>query len=97
MTHEVVFAIMLIIATLSLLYPWHPSWPAAKWLLHLPWILIPLWLFYEWLMPDTTGIRMDLLAIVFELGIAFVVYAVRLLLFWYLTKRVHLQDRQHDE
>lgn len=81
MTYEAVFWMMLATWAASLLYPWHPSWPKAKWLVHLPWALIPMWAWYESLMPSGMNIRIDLLLIIGEVGLLFVVYIVRLIMF----------------
>ena len=81
MTYEIVFWMMLATWIFSLLYPWHPSWPKAKWLVHLPWVLLPLWVWYESLMPAGMNIRIDLLLILWGLGVAFIVYVIRVIAF----------------
>jgi hypothetical protein len=81
MTYETVFWMMLATWAVSLFYPWHPSWPKAKWLVHLPWALIPMWAWYESLMPAGMNIRIDLLLIIGEVGLLFVVNIVRLIMF----------------
>ncbi len=87
MTYEIVGMFMLAVFAVSLLYPWHPSWPKARWLVHLPLILLPLWAWYETLMPRTMNIRFDLLFIIGAMRLLFVVYALRLILFWWLLHR----------
>ena len=78
---------MLTTWAVSLLYPWHPSWPKAKWLVHLPWALIPMWAWYESLMASELKkevgplIRIDLILIIPAVGLLFVVYIVRLIKF----------------
>ena len=89
MTYETVFWIMAATWLVSLLYPWRQSWPKAKWLVHLPWALIPLWIRYESLMPAGMNIRIDLLLIVWGLGVAFIVYAIRLVAFWFTRRKHH--------
>jgi hypothetical protein len=81
MTYETVFWMMLAMWVISLLYPWHPSWPKATLLVHLPWVIIPMWVWYESLMPAGMNIRIDLLLIIGEVGLLFVVYIVRLIMF----------------
>ena len=87
MTYEIVGIFMLAIFGVSLVYPWHPSWPKAKWLVHLPLILLPLWAWYELLMPSTMNIRFDLLFIMGAMRLLAVVYVLRLILFWFLRDR----------
>jgi len=79
--YERVFWLIQLMFGLSLLYPWHPSWPKAWWLVHLPLMLVPLWLYYETLMPREMNIRVDLLLIFPEFAVAAAVYLCRLLLF----------------
>lgn len=88
--YERIFWLMQLLFGLSLLYPWHPSWPKAWWLVHLPLLLVPLWLYYETLMPREMNIRVDLLLLFGEFGVAGAIYLFRLLLFAYLQrKRLH--------
>ena len=87
MGYEVVFWMMAVVWLFSLIYPWHPSWPAAKWVLHLPWLLLPMWMLYETLMPVEMNIRLDLLLIIWALAAVFIVYVVRIATFWLLGKR----------
>ncbi len=42
MTYEIVGMLMLAIFAVSMLYPWHPSWPNARWLVRMPLVLLPL-------------------------------------------------------
>lgn len=85
--YERIFWLMQLLFGLSLLYPWHPSWPKAWWLVHLPLLLVPLWLYYETLMPCEMNIRVDLLLLFGEFGVAGVIYLFRLLLFAYLQRK----------
>lgn len=87
MTYEIVGIFMLAIFCISIVYPWHPSWPKATWLVHLPLILLPLWAWYETLMPSTMNIRFDLLFIMGAMRLLAVVYVLRLILFWLLRDR----------
>ena len=87
MTYETVFWMMLATWMVSLLYPWHPSWPKAKWLVHLPGALVPMWIWYESLMPAGMNIRIDLLLIIWGFGVAFIVYAIRLFAYWFARRR----------
>lgn len=79
--YERVFWLLQLLFGLTLLYPWHPTWPKAWWLVHLPLMLVPLWLYYETLMPREMNIRVDLLLIFPEFAVAAAVYLCRLLLF----------------
>jgi hypothetical protein len=94
MTYEIVGMFMLTIFAVSLLYPWHPCWPKAKWLVHLPLVLLPLWAWYETLMPRTMNIRFDLLFIVGAMRLLFLVYVVRIILFWLLLRRKNATTTQ---
>ncbi len=100
MTYEIVGMLMLAIFAVSMLYPWHPSWPKARWLVHMPLVLLPLWAWYETLMPRTMNIRFDLLFIIGAMRLLFMVYVVRLILFWWLlsiarTKKQPNQQSAH--
>lgn len=86
MTYETVFFLILATLAVSLLYPWHPSWPKATWLVHLPLLLLPLWAWYEALMPSTMNIRVDLLFIIGAVRLMFIIYILRLVLFWWLRR-----------
>ena len=57
---DVTGCLMLAIGVISLIYPWNPSQPFASKLIHLPLLLIPLWISYEILMPPHMNIRADL-------------------------------------
>ncbi len=87
MGYEVFFVMMLVTWGVSMLYPWHPSWPLAKWLVHLPWTLLPMWACYEMLMPAGMNIRIDLLLIIGALKILFLVYIVRVGIFIMLSRK----------
>lgn len=60
---DIVGWLMLAIVGISSFYPWNPSQPFASLLIHLPLLLIPLWISYEILMPEHMNIRADLLFI----------------------------------
>lgn len=45
-----------------------------------------MWAWYETLMPPEMNIRIDLLLIIGEIGLIFMVYAVRLVLFWVILR-----------
>jgi hypothetical protein len=94
MTYEIVGMLMLAIFAVSMLYPWHPSWPKARWLVHMPLVLLPLWAWYETLMPRTMNIRFDLLFIIGAMRLLFMVYVVRLILFWWLLHRKNKKTTQ---
>lgn len=79
--------VMIAVFGISLLYPWHPGWPGAKWLVHLPLLLLPLGLLYEKVLPRHMNIRFDLLLYIYALEIIGVIYAVRLILFFFLRRR----------
>lgn len=49
-----------LVAGISICYPWRQEQPFAPKLVHLPLLLIPLWITYEVLMPDYMNIRVDL-------------------------------------
>lgn len=83
---------MLATCLFCVLYPWQRSWPKAGYLLHLPWTLIPMWVVYEWHMPDEMNIRMDLLLIVCAFGVVFTIYAIRLVVFALLRKRANAKS-----
>ena len=87
MLYQLVFWMMLATWLVSLLYPWHPSWPKAKYLVHLPLALIPMWVVYELLMPDDMNIRVDLLLIIPAFAVALIMYAIRLIAFWIVPRR----------
>ena len=78
---------MLAVFGVSLLYPWHPNWPGARWLVHLPLLLLPLWAFYEAVLPSHMNIRLDLFLIIYILEIIGLVYIIRLVLFFFLRRR----------
>ena len=86
MTDVFVGIAMMLVWGISILYPWHPSWPHARSLIHLPWLLIPLFVLYELLVPREMNIRLDWLLIAWAFGIAFLIYAIRLIVFWRLRK-----------
>jgi len=50
-------------------------------------ILLPLWAWYETLMPFTMNIRFDRLFIMGAMRLLAVVYVLRLILFWLLRDR----------
>lgn len=77
----VLFRVMLIVAGVTLVYPWHPRWSASGWLVHLPLLLLPLWARYEATIPSGMNIRVDLLVIVPGLLLCLVLYALRLIFF----------------
>ncbi len=81
MTDAIVAVLMMIVWAISLLYPWHPSWPYARWAIHLPWLLIPMFFLYEWLVPNEMNIRLDWLIIAGAFGFLFLVYFIRLIVF----------------
>ena len=83
MSSEQIFLAMIGVSMLSVLYPWDPKWPFAKRLIHMPWLLLPMWAAYEWAMPNHMNIRMDLLLIWMGMAVVFVVYAIRLVLFYF--------------
>lgn len=87
MTNERLFEYMFGTAVVSLLYPWHPSWPAAKVVIHLPWLLIPLWIYYEAIMPAEINIHIDLLFIIPAVLLVFAMYAMRLVIFLWIWKK----------
>ena len=89
LAHEIVAWLMILVFGVSLIYPWHPSWPGAKWLQNLPLTLIPLWIAYEAVMPSHLNIRLDLPFILWGLMVAYCVYVVGLMLFAYLRSRRH--------
>lgn len=82
MNEATMFWMMAGTSLISVIYPWDPKWPYAKSLVHLPWLLLPMWWAYESLMPREMNIRMDLLLIVPVLTTVFVIYAVRLFSFF---------------
>ena len=69
----------------SLLYPWHPSWPAARWLLHLPVATLCLYGLYELSMPGHMNIRLDLPLIWGCLIVSGILYLIRIC--WFLSWR----------
>lgn len=83
MSYEQIFWAMFGVSTISILYPWDPKWPFAKRLIHLPWLLLPLWGAYELALPDSMNIRLDLPFIWMGLAAIFMIYAVRLVLFYF--------------
>lgn len=87
LAYEAIFFLMFAVWVVSLFYPWHPSWFGAKWLVHLPLLLLPLWFIYESWMPREMNIRLDLLLIIFGLGVAAIMYVVRLSFFGVLAWR----------
>jgi hypothetical protein len=87
MPYEAAFFMMLGVAAFSLLYPWHPKWPAAWWLVHLPLLLIPLWFLYEFLMPGHMNIRLDIPLLILGVGFTFAVYLAKLILFLVIRAR----------
>jgi hypothetical protein len=89
MAYEAVFFAMAGVALVSLCYPWHPDWPAAKWSVHLPLLLLPLWLLYEALMPGHMNIRLDIPLLILGVGFTLGVYACKLVLFGGVRARNH--------
>lgn len=81
LAYEYVFLLMLAVLLFTILYPWHPAWWGAKWLVHLPLLLPPLWLLYELLIPSEYNIRLDIPLIGFGLIVAGLIYLSKLALF----------------
>ena len=84
--YELVFWLMLGVFALAMIYPWHPTWPGAKWLVHMPLLLFPLWFWYEAVMPRHMNIRLDLPLILLGVSAACMLYVVRIVLFVVLTR-----------
>ena len=78
MSYQFFGSLMLGTFVVSLLYPWSPSWPGAKWLVHLPLLQLPLWFLYENAMPRDMNIRVDLLLIFPGMLIAALVYVSKI-------------------
>lgn len=81
MDYNAIGWIMIAVWLVSLFYPWHPGWPLAKWLLHLPFLLLALYGCYEVAMPQHMNIRLDLPLIWACMVLSAVLYLVRLILF----------------
>ena len=81
MDYNAVGLIMIVVWLLSIFYPWHPSWPLAKWLLHLPLLLLALYWWYEEAMPRYMNIRLDLPIIWMCMIVSGILYLVRIILF----------------
>ena len=83
---NLISGLMLAVAILSICYPWKPTQPLAAGLLHLPLILIPLWISYEALMPEYMNIRADILFIVPLMLVMMILWAAKVARFRKLTK-----------
>jgi len=81
LTYEYVFWLLACIFVFSLIYPWHPGWPGAKFLTHTTLLLFPAWFAYETAMPKHMNIRLDIPLIVFGVAASLGVYVFRLCLF----------------
>lgn len=79
--YSAIFWIMAAILLVTVVYPWRPEWRGARRWVHLPVLLLPLWLIYEIAMPPEMNIRVDLLLIMPGILLALVIYGVKLLLF----------------
>ena len=64
---------------LSLVYPWHPKWPGARWSLHLPLLQLPLWIWYEF--TNSYDIRVDIPILVLGFLVSAIVYVSKVALF----------------
>lgn len=63
----------------SPIYPWHPSRSGAKWLLHLPLLQLPLWIWYE--STNQYNIRIDIPILILGFLVSSIVYVSKVALF----------------
>ena len=84
--------LMLAIGIVSLLYPWSPHQSFSSKLIHLPLLLIPLWIAYEILMPAHMNIRADLLFIPPFIILTMVIWAIKVARFRKLKRKTVGKD-----
>ena len=87
MDYNIIGIVMILVWLFSICYPWHLRWPAAKWALHLPILLLALYWGYETAMPSHMNIRLDLPLIWGCMIISAILYVTRIILFVSMAKR----------
>lgn len=87
---QVVAYAMLALFVVSVVYPWDFTWPAARWLAHLPLLQIPLYILYE-VSASARNIRVDLFVVLPGLLVAALVYFGKLA-FMYFVENQELRN-----
>lgn len=87
---QIIAYVMLALFIVSMVYPWDFTWPAARWLVHLPLLQIPLYILYE-VSVSASNIRMDLLVMLPGLLIAGLAYFGKLA-FMYFVENQELRN-----
>ena len=83
---QVVAYAMLALFVVSMVYPWDFTWPAARWLAHLPLLQIPLYILYE-VSVSASNIRVDLLVMLSGLLIAALAYFGKLAFMYFVENQ----------
>ncbi|MFO1007012.1 MAG: hypothetical protein U0929_13715 [Planctomycetaceae bacterium] len=85
-TPQVIASAMLALFVVSMVYPWDFTWPAARWLAHLPLLQIPLYVLYE-VSVSASNIRIDLLLMLPGLLIAALAYFGKLAFMYFVENQ----------
>ena len=70
--------LMIILSLWNLIYPWKRNQPKAKYSIHTPLLIVPLWIVYEVLMPANMNIRADIIILAPLFAFSFTVYLIKL-------------------
>lgn len=80
------FPAILAICLFTIAYPWRFRSRLARWLVHLPLLLVPMFIVYERTIPTGMNIRADLLVLGPAMGIGLLLYVMKLVLLCRRTK-----------
>ena len=83
---HIIACTMIALFVVSVAYPWDFSWPAARWLVHLPLLQIPLYILYE-VSVSANNIRVDLFLVVPALLVIAMTYLGKLAFLYFVENQ----------
>lgn len=73
----IIWWLMMVLAAWNLVYPWRKNQPRAGYSIHTPWLLLPLWIIYEFLVPPEIYMRVDYLILLPVFLITLIIYLLK--------------------